>query len=84
MLAPQQHRSEQEQDTGNRLNRAMRQQPEQAPGGNRERYMGRERHGGTGEHEGRPVPAAHDQAGQHGLIRQFGGQHDQEGCSGGS
>ena len=68
VLAPQQHRSEQEQDTGNRVNRAVRQQPDQAPGGDRERYMHRERCGGTGEHEGAPVPAAHDQTGQHGLI----------------
>src|SRR5208282_879190 len=66
------------------LNRAVRQQPEQAPGGDRERYMHRERNCGTGEHEGRPVPAAHDQAGQHGLIRQFGRQHNEEGCPGGS
>jgi aspartate aminotransferase len=78
-VPPQHHGPGRERGGREGLHRAMGQQAERAAGGDRQRHLGREGGGGAREDEAGPVPAAQDQAGQHGFVRKFGGQHGQEG-----
>ena len=76
--AQQQEGADQEQPGHHALQHAVRQQGQQAAGGDGERDVHDERAGGSGEHVDRPVAGAEHQAGERGLVGEFGQEHQHE------
>jgi hypothetical protein len=74
----EQQRAGQEQDGDHHLHRPVGQKGQQAAHGHCEGNVERESGGDAGEDKPGPVPAAKDQAGQRGLVRQFSKKEQRE------